>query len=232
MHVELPVAPDWPLEQKLMGERETLGHFLSGHPLDPWAGELQALVGTHLGELDKLYAERRNNRGEAPVVLAGLVTMVRRRGDNQAFVQLEDTRGRVECAFFSEAFNEYGPLLSRDRIVVVEGSLREDAFNGGYSLRARQCWDFRTLCAQYGRRLALTVDLREGGAWERLQQLMAGFRPGGTPLRIDLLTAGTRGTIELNGAQSLRTDAELISSLRALPGVSQVSLSLHRPWSS
>jgi DNA polymerase-3 subunit alpha len=230
IRIELPVVPDWPLEQKLVGERETLGHFLSGHPLDPWASELQALVGTHLGELDKLHSERRNNRGEAPVVLAGLVTAVRRRGDNQAFVQLEDTRGRVECAFFSDAFNEFGPLLSRDRIVVVEGGLREDAFNGGYSLRARQCWDFRTLLAQYGRRLALTVDLRQGGTWERLQQLMAGFRPGGTPLRIDLLTDGTRGTIELNGAASLRTDAELLSSLRALPGVSQVALTMHRPW--
>jgi DNA polymerase-3 subunit alpha len=232
IRIELPEAPDWPLEQKLIGERETLGHFLSGHPLDPWAGELQALVGTSLGDLEKIFAERRTNRGEAPVVLAGLVTAVRRRGDNQAFVQLEDTRGRVECAFFSEAFNEFGPLLSRDRIIVVEGSLREDAFNGGFSLRARQCWDFRTLCAQYGRRLALTVDLRQGGTWERLQQLMAGFRPGGTPLRIDLVTGATRGTIELNGAASLRTDAELISSLRALPGVSGVSLSLHRPWAS
>jgi DNA polymerase-3 subunit alpha len=232
MRIELPDAPDWALEQKLAGERETLGHFLSGHPLDPWSAELQALVGTNLGDLDKLFAERRNNRGEAPVVLAGLVTMVRRRGDNQAFVQLEDTRGRVECAFFSEAFNEYAPLLSRDRIVVVEGNLREDAFNGGYSLRARQCWDFRSLCAQYGRRLALTVDLRQAGTWERLQQLMAGFRPGGTPLRIDLVTGGTRGSIDLNGAQSLRTDAELISSLRALPGISQVTLALHRPWAS
>jgi DNA polymerase-3 subunit alpha len=232
IRIELPVVADWPLEQKLVGERETLGHFLSGHPLDPWAGELQALVGVTLGDLDKLFAERRNNRGEAPVVLAGLVTAVRRRGDNQAFVQLEDTRGRVECAFFSDAFNEFGQLLSRDRIIVVEGGLREDAFNGGYSLRARQCWDFRTLCAQYGRRLALTVDLRQGGTWERLQQLMAGFRPGGTPLRIDLLTEGTRGTIELNGAASLRTDAELISHLRALPGVSQVSLSMHRPWAT
>jgi DNA polymerase-3 subunit alpha len=70
LRIELPTAPDWPLEQKLLGERETLGHFLSGHPLDPWAAELQALVGTHLGELDRIFAERRNNRGEAPVVLS------------------------------------------------------------------------------------------------------------------------------------------------------------------
>ena len=232
IRIELPVAPDWSLEQKLIGERETLGHFLSGHPLDPWQGELAALVGYSLGDLERVYADKKNNRGEAQVVLAGLVTAVRRRGDNQAFVQIEDTRGRLECAFFSDAFSQFAPLLSRDRIIIVEGGLREDSFNGGFSLRARQCWDFRTLCAQYGRRLSLTADLRESGTWERLQQAMAGFRPGGTPLRLDLVTRDSRGVLDLNGAGSVRSDAELISNLRALPGISQVSLSLHRPWAS
>ena len=233
IRIELPQAPDWPLEQKLAGERETLGHFLSGHPLDPWKSELASLVGSSLGDLDRIFAQGRNNRGEAQVVLAGLVTQVRRRGDSQAFVQIEDTQGRLECAFFSDAFAEYAPLLQRDRIIIVEGGLREDSFNGGWSLRARQCWDFRSLCAQYGRRLALTLDLRETGAWERLQQALDGFRPGGTPLRLDLLTpAGARGTVDLDGRNSLRTDAELLNLLRALPGVSGVSLALHRPWAS
>jgi DNA polymerase-3 subunit alpha len=232
IHITLPTAPDWSLEQKLAGERETLGHFLSGHPLDPWKAELADLVGVTLGDVESLFERKRNNRGEAPVVLAGLVTQVRRRGDNQAFVQLEDTRGRIECAFFSDAFNEFAPLLSRDRIIVIEGGLREDSFNGGFSLRARQCWDFRALCSQYGRRLALSVDLRQPGTWERLQQAMAAFRPGGTPLRLDLVTGGSRGVLELNGANSVRTDAELLNALRALPGVSQVSLALHRPWST
>jgi DNA polymerase-3 subunit alpha len=232
LRIELPVAGDWSLDQKLAGERETLGHFLSGHPLDPWKDELANLVGNTLGDLERLFSEKRNNRGEAQVVLAGLVTAVRRRGDNQAFVQLEDQRGRLECAFFSDAFSEFAPLLSRDRIVVVEGGLREDSFNGGFSLRARQCWDFRALCAQYGRRLALTVDLRDPDAWERLQRTMGPFRPGGTPLRLDLVSNASRGVIDLNGQNSVRAEAELINLLRALPGVSQVSLSLHRPWAS
>ena len=232
IQIELPVVADWSLEQKLIGERETLGHFLSGHPLDPWQGELAALVGTTLGDLERVFSEKKNNRGEAQVVLAGLVTAVRRRGDNQAFVQIEDTRGRLECAFFSDSFSEFAPLLSRDRIIIVEGGLREDSFNGGFSLRARQCWDFRTLCTQYGRRLALTVDLRQSGAWERLQQAIAGFRPGGTPLRLDLVTRDSRGVLDLNGQNSVRADAELITALRALPGISQVCLALHRPWAS
>ena len=232
IHLELPTATDWPLEQKLLGERETLGHYLSGHPLDPWKDELAALVGFNLGEIDRLWADRKDRRGEAQVVLAGLVAAVRRRGDSQAFVQIEDRHGRLECAFFSDSFGEYASLLSRDRIIIVEGSLREDTFNGGFSLRARQCWDFRALCSQHGRRLALTVDLRQQGVWDRLQQALAGFRPGGTPLRLDLLTADSRGTIDLNGSNSVRSDAELINALRALPGVSAVSLALHRPWAA
>ena len=231
IHLDLPEAPDWSLETKLLGERETLGHYLSGHPLDPWRGELQSLVGATLADLDSLWSAKKDRRGEATMVLAGIVSAVRRRGDSMAFARIEDGRGQLEVAFFREAFAESGHLLSRDRILLVEGNLAEDPFSGGFVLRARQCWDFRALCAQHARRLALTVDLRAQGTWERLQQILAAFRPGATPLRLDLLIpARARGTVDINGSQGVRTDPELISQLRALPGVSQVSLSLHRPW--
>ena len=150
IHIELPEAPDWPLETKLLGERETLGHYLSGHPLDPWRAELQGLVGVSLADLDHLWSSKKDRRGEAAVVLAGIVTAVRRRGDTMAFVRIEDGRGQLEVAFFREAFAESGHLLSRDRILLVEGNLAEDQFSGGFVLRARQCWDFRALCAQHG----------------------------------------------------------------------------------
>ena len=231
IHLDLPEAPDWPLETKLLGERETLGHYLSGHPLDPWRGELQALVGATLADLDSLWSAKKDRRGEAAVVLAGIVTATRRRGDTMGFARIEDGRGQLEVAFFREAFAECAHLLSRDRILLVEGNLAEDQFSGGFVLRARQCWDFRALCAQHARRLALTVDLRAQGTWDRLQQVLAGFRPGATPLRLDMLTtAKARGSLDVNGSEGVRTEPELISQLRALPGVSQVTLHLHRPW--
>jgi DNA polymerase-3 subunit alpha len=229
VRIELPETGDWPLEQKLAGEREILGHYLSGHPIDPWKEELAALVGLHLGELERAWNERKDRRGEAQVALAGLVSAVRRRGDSQAFVQIEDGHGRLECAFFGETFGEFAPLLSRDRIVIIEGSLREDSFNGGFSLRARQCWDLHALCAQHGRRLSLAVDLRQG-AWERLEPLLAAYRPGGTPLRLELCTADARGVLDLAGPLCVRSEHALLGALRAMPGVSAVHLALHRPW--
>jgi DNA polymerase-3 subunit alpha len=251
LKLELPETSDWPLSQKLAGERETLGHYLSGHPLDPYREELHSLVGTDLGRLDQLWEGSQSSRGrsqrlgsdadsggrqwraEANVILAGQVVGMRKRGDSQAFVHLEDGRGKIECAFFAEAFFEYQTLLTRDRILVVEGGLREDEFSGGFSLRARRCWDFRQICAQQAQRLSLRLDLREPGVMQRIDGLLAPHRPGPTPLRLDLLLPqGTAGTVDLNGPQSVRVEADLPSSLRALPGVRTVKVAMGKPWAS
>jgi len=230
IHIELVQVNDWPLEQKLNGERDTLGHYLSGHPLDPWRSELQNLIGFDLSQCEKIWGEKKNHRGEAQIVVAGLVTSVRRRGENMAIVQIEDGCGQLEITFFREAFQQYGALATRDRILVIEGGLAEDHFSGGMSLRAKQCWDFKTLCSQQGRRLSITADLRQAGTWEGMQQIMSAYRPGGTPLRMELRTDRSQGTLDLNGPNSVRSEPELISSLRALPGISNVALTLHKPW--
>ena len=61
---KIPDCPHWPLITQLDHEKEVTGMFLSGHPLDPWKDELANLVGTTLGDLDRVFSERRNNRGQ------------------------------------------------------------------------------------------------------------------------------------------------------------------------
>jgi len=236
IQIELPTCEEWPLKQKLDGERDTLGHYLSGHPLDPYHEELRGLVGHDLGELDQLWAARsdsesRSWRPETTVVVAGQVLAMRKRGDSQAFVQIEDGRGRLECAFFAEEYFSNAALLTRDRILIIEGGLREDEFSGGFALRARRCWDFEQVCAQHANGLALQLDLRVPGAMDRVEALFAQHRPGRTPLRYELLLpSGSAGKLDVNGGHGVRVAPELPSTLRSLPGVRQVRLSLQRPW--
>src|SRR3546814_10770838 len=111
---------------------------------------------------------------------------MRNGGGLQAFGPLEDGVGRIECAFGAEAYCEFAQLLTRDRILIVEGGLREDEFSGGFSLRARRCWDFHQVCPQSAKRLSLRLDLRVAGVLDRIEALLAPHRPGGTPLRYDL----------------------------------------------
>jgi DNA polymerase-3 subunit alpha len=236
LRIELTELPDWPLVQKLQGERDTLGHYLSGHPVDPYREELKQLVGHDLGDLDALWQNRPQEarsgwRPEMNVVVAGQVVGMRRKGESQAFVQLEDGRGRLETAFFSEAFLEYGPLLTKDRILLVEGGLREDEFNGGFALRARRCWEFNKLCEQSAQRLSLRIDLREDMALAELQKALS-VHGGPTPLLIEAITAQAIGRLSINGGQGVRVDADLPGVLRGLPGVRKVHLQLGRPWAS
>ena len=233
--LSLPETDDWPLAQKLHGERETLGHYLSGHPFDPYRDELRQLVGHDLGDLDALWEARPESarsgwRPEMETVVAGQVVALRKKGDNQVFVLVEDGHGRLECAFFAEAAQQYGALLTRDRLLVIQGGLREDSFTGGFSLKANRCWDYGQLCAQHARRLSLRLDLRVPGLWERVDTLLAKHRPGGTPLRLDLLRPGAAGMLDLNGSHAVRVDAELPGALRAVPGVRAVKVTVDKPW--
>ena len=242
LKLDLPEADEWPLRQLLDGERDTLGHYLSGHPFDPYREEVRQLVGSDLGELDRLWGaapqgEKRGWRPEVQVVVAGLVVGIRRKGDSQVFVQLEDGRGRLECGVFAEAAADLSSLLVRDRVLVVQGGLREDEFNGGWSLRLKAAWDYEQLCAQHAQRLSLRLDLRDPGAWQRVDAVLARHRPGPTPLRLHLQVGrpgqdGATGVLDLNGGNSVRIAPPLLDALRAQPGVRAVKVAISRPWTN
>jgi len=235
LQLDLPETDEFPLGQLLNGERDTLGHYLSGHPFDPYRDELHGLVGHDLGDLEKIWENRPESarsgwRPELDTVIAGQVVALRKKGDSQMFVQIEDGRGRLEVAFFGETYTEFAPLLTRDRLLVIQGGLREDTFSGGFSLKAARCWDYSQICGQHARRLSLRLDLRIPGTWDRVDSLLAKHRPGKTPIRVDLIRPGAAGMLDLNGSHSVRVDAELVGTLKAVPGVKAVKLALGRPW--
>jgi len=241
LKLDLPEAEEWSLRQLLDGERDTLGHYLSGHPFDPYREEVKQLVGSDLSELDRLWGaapqgEKRGWRPEVQVVVAGLVVGIRRKGDSQVFVQLEDGRGRLECGVFAEVAADLSSLLVRDRVLVVQGGLREDEFNGGWSLRLKAAWDYEQLCAQHAQRLSLRLDMRDPGLWQRVDAVLARHRPGTTPLRLHLQVGrqgnGATGVLDLNGANSVRIAPPLLDALRAQPGVRAVKVAIGRPWTN
>ena len=238
IRVELPQTTEWPLAQRLQGEHDTLGHYLSGHPMDPWREDVVRLVGHDLSAIPGIWEnasrsarpqEGRSWRPLVQTVVAGQVIGVRKRGESQAFVQLEDGRGRIECGFFNEQWTEFAPLLTRDQILVVEGGLREDEFNGGYSLRASRCWDFVQICSQKAQRISLRLDLRVPEALARFEQVLRDHA-GSTPVLLEVTTAAGTGRLRLSGGRGLAVDAALPGLLRSLPGVTSVNVLLANPW--
>jgi len=236
--IDLPTAPDWPLEQKLQGERDTLGHYLSGHPTDPWKHELAQLSTCPLGEIVDRYQPpkpRKNDnddgnrfrRGpDAPWTVAGMVTAVRKRGDSDAFVRLEDGSGSIEVSFFGELYQQIAPLLTRDQMLIVEGGLRIDDFSGGgFQLRARGASSLADACRQHARLLQLKLNSIGPDFVAQLQQALTGYRGG----RASVILHGYRNRnaqADIELGEDWRVDAvpDLLRAVRALPGVEAARL--------
>jgi len=237
VQVELPTVPEWPLEQKLQGERDTLGHYLSGHPTDPWKDELAQLSTCPLGEIADRYQppkprksdgdDNRFRRGpDTPWTVAGMVTAVRKRGDSDAFVRLEDGTGIIEVSFFGELYQQVAPLLTRDEVLVVEGGLRIDDFSGGgFALRARSAYTLGDACRRFARLLRLKLNGVGPGFIDDLRRTLAGYRGG----RASVVLYGYHNQIaqaDLELGEEWRVDAipELLRAIRAVPGVEAAKL--------
>jgi DNA polymerase III subunit alpha len=224
LKLQLPICDEWPLQQKLIGERETLGHYLSGHPTEGWREILTQLSDAPLGDVAKHYRppapdQRRGRFNGQPFVVAGMLTSLRKRGDTMAFAQIEDWSGRIEVSLFREVFVEYGALLTRDAMLIVEGGLSLDEFTGGFQLRANRLSTLDEACTRNARLLRIKLNGVGADFSAKLAQVLAGHRGGKTALRLNYANGHGRAEIELGNEWRVRASADLKRALNALPGV-------------
>jgi DNA polymerase-3 subunit alpha len=115
----LPQVPDWTSEQKLAGEKEMLGFFVTGHPLDEWSEKVRELA-THDSEnLESL------ERGVDVTVCGIMVGLQRKRtkeGKPYATFQLEDRLGAIECLVFTAQYERLLNVLNEEKPVMIRGS--------------------------------------------------------------------------------------------------------------
>jgi len=239
--IATPAQPPWTLERKLAGERATLGHYLSGHPTDPWREVLVQLATCPIGEIAERYeppaprgGDGEENRWrrtpETPWAVAGMVTRVFRHGDTGVGVRIEDWSGAMTTNFFREAMEQYGALVQPDAILVIEGGLSFDDFRGELRVRARRVWTLDQACEAGTRVLRVGVNGIDAGFVNTFKRALAGHCGGRTPL---LLTgyrnASGSADIRLGDDWRVKVNTGLLRSLAEVPGVKSVQPSLSRP---
>lgn len=234
--------PDWDDEVRLQGEKETLGLYLTGHPIDRYERELRELGITRISDLDaeegpgKVDGKRR--RGGRKCMVAGLAVAVSRRKTQRgrmASVLLDDRSGRIEANLFGEAFEANQDQLANDRVLVISGSVQFDEYRGGLSLRADHVMELQKARELYARQLSLVLDARgreaqlANGWLEDFKQLLQAYNGGNCPLRLHYRCAGAEGSFDLGQDWRITPADELLRRLERLPGIQGLEMSFRRP---
>jgi DNA polymerase-3 subunit alpha len=119
--IRLPDAPPWTEAQQLAGEKEALGLYMSGHPLERFADELKTFGAKRLAEL---------TTSEADLWVGGIVSGLRplktKKGDRMCVFMLDDIAGSLEIVVFPETFAKHGSLVEADAMVLVRGKFEKD----------------------------------------------------------------------------------------------------------
>lgn len=214
---------DWPAERRLAGERDTLGHYLSGHPTDAWRDLLARVTTCPIGDIGRLCKPQEGRAryagGGQAFTLAGSVLSLRKQGESRAFVQVEDFSGRFEAILYREAWSEYAPLLTRDAILVFEGSLSIDDFTGNFQMRTQRVATIESACERQARVLRLRVNGIGEDFASRLYAILETCRGGSTAVRIAFSNQSGRGEIELGPEWRVRASPSLVQTVSALDGV-------------
>ncbi len=158
------------------------------------------------------------------MVLAGLVTNLRRRSQRGRFVAIEDDTGSIELALFDEAYGLYAGLLGKDEVVVVEGRVSRDDFSGGYRMTVSEVLSLGAAKTRFARGVRIAVQGPSEGLCDDLEAAFAPYRDGEAPVFIDYRNQRARARLALGGDWTVKPCDELVAALNALDSVSEARL--------
>ncbi|MFM4855605.1 DNA polymerase III subunit alpha [Aeromonas hydrophila] len=216
-------VPHWPDKVWLEGERETLGLYLTGHPINQYSGELRRYTS---GRLCDLHPTSRDTVTTAAGLVIAARSMVTKRGNKMGIFTLDDRSGRLDVTLFSEALEKYEELMQKDRILVVSGQVSFDDFSGGLKMSARELLDINDARERFARAIRISLDEQQidDRFFPRLCEILEPARAGVCPVQVNYRRPGSRVRLTLGTEWRVTPTDQLIDDLRVLLGRERVEL--------
>ncbi|BAK77837.1 DNA polymerase III, alpha subunit [Pseudogulbenkiania sp. NH8B] len=206
--VEMVEVKLWPPAVQLAEEKLAIGYYLSGHPFSAYEKEVRGFIKTPLSRITPR---------KEPQLIAGFVTGLRTKVGNRgkmAFIQLDDGSAKREVSVFSESFDANRAKLREDTVLVIEGKVSEDSFNGGLRIIADKIYELGEARSRYARSLALQINGNADVA--RLRTTLGPFRSedAGCPVRLSYNNGLAKGDLLLPPEWGVRLDDGLLLALQ------------------
>ncbi|MBW1731490.1 MAG: DNA polymerase III subunit alpha [Deltaproteobacteria bacterium] len=212
---ELPDVEEWEFKEKLKREKESLGFYITGHPLDRFKEDLKRLVTCSIQDLS-------HQQDHALVHVAGMAEGMKvkrtKKGDKMAVISLEDLSGSIEVIIFPDLFAASSALLKGDDPLLVAGNLEKT--ENSTKIIAKEVVPLDAAREKYIKILELTLS-EEAVTEELLDDLreLAFTFPGECRLRFRVHTKkGKTLLVDAHSRFRVIPTAELVSRLERLTG--------------
>jgi DNA polymerase-3 subunit alpha len=205
-------ADEFEKNELLRLEKETLGLYVSEHPLSSIRDQLRRKTDAAIGEL-----ERRRD-GEV-VTVGGIVSalkhMTTKKGDAMVFIRLDDVTGGTECVVFNSTYAQARELLTVDRILIVKG--RVDHKEGETKLIAMEVAPFEAVAEKREVRLKIDAMRAKPGVIRELAALIRDF-PGESPVYVDCMTSQGPRVLAFGPQYKVKAASDFFAEVKALLG--------------
>lgn len=221
--ITMPEIEEWPELQKLAGEKETVGFFLTGHPLEGLSDQISLITDTDIEHV----ATWRD--GQA-VRIGGLLSSYKdhksKKGDRMAFISIEDMSAAVEVIVFPSTFAECSEILKSDLPLIVVGTVQQG--ERGAKIIAQEISLLEQAMEKYTEKAVITLHAEATSRQHlvQLKELLYQYH-GVTPLHLTLYFGG-RGEVDIDILKDLtiKSCPGFIQDVRGLCGDGALSLQM------
>ncbi len=217
----VPEGREWPARKRLEMERNSLGFYLTSHPIEHHKSELRAIGAVQIAQTPP--------HSDKVVMLTGLIQDVRtfqnRKGEMAAFFRLDDGTGYADISISPALFSETRSTLGAKGLVLVRGATGIDDRSGLLALKADGLWTLESFRTERLAELNITLPeaLDARNAADELKSLLRHFTPGATNVIVNYKNAdGDSLSIRLGEQWRLRPEPELLDSLVNFVGESAI----------
>jgi len=222
-----PDLPEWPERDRLRMEKDALGLYLTGHPINEYEEEIAQMRSMKLSDLAEEDSTQKYQKH--PVVLAGLVSAIRTQNTEKgkrAFVQLDDKTAYYEIFIFSNVFEEYEHLIVKEEVLVISGTLNTEYHTGNTRLRIEALYDVATARSMFARSLNLTVSeaQSQNGFIDHLASLIPPEGESECPIFVNYENQQATAQVRLGAAYKAPLDNASLESLRGYLGQDKVKI--------
>jgi DNA polymerase-3 subunit alpha len=211
----LPKINDWTSAEKLAGEKETLGFFITGHPLNQYMDKVRELATHTTAQLEGLGKN-------TEVALCGILTGIQRRRSKEgklwASMQIEDLEGSADAMVFSTQYERLMPCLSEDKAVLVRGLVLPEE-NAPPKISVQDIVALENARLNLPSLISIRVPVNGAGSSDRAALLRELFqkKPGETEVRLRLEKSRDFSVI-LDVTAKVRPDREFCAEIVRICG--------------